>query len=33
MKPENVLIFINMEVKLGDFGISIKFKIKGKISN
>lgn len=26
MKPQNVLVFMDMSVKLGDFGISIKFR-------
>ena len=26
MKPENVLIFKNYQVKLGDFGVSIKLQ-------
>lgn len=37
MKPENLLVFRNMAIKLGDFGISMKlpdgFKLEDTISN
>jgi serine/threonine protein kinase len=30
MKPDNLLIFRNQEVKLGDFGVSMKIPDDGK---